>query len=89
MATETIRAACAKADLDPDKGKVTFHTLRHTYITRKLNANVPVPIVAALVDDDPAMILKVYSHIIEDDLAQYADAEPEETKLQPIVKEVI
>ena len=88
MATETIRTACAKAELDPDKGKVTFHTLRHTYITRKLLANVPVTVVAALVDDDPTMILRVYSHIIEDDLAAYADVEPEESKQQPIVSEV-
>ncbi len=83
METKVIRAACKAAKLDATKGAVTFHTLRHTYISRKLIAKVPVTVVADLVDDDPAMILERYSHLIEDDLAAYADIEPEESKQKP------
>ncbi len=50
----------AKAGL-PDG--VTFHTLRHTAITLALEAGQSLKVVAEMVGDDEATILRVYAHV--------------------------
>ena len=52
-------------DLMCERENITYftpHFLRHTFVTIQLSNNIPVSTVAALVDDTPETIYKVYTH---------------------------
>lgn len=42
---------------------LTLHSLRHTYASWMTLAGVPVTVVAALMGDDPKMVLSTYAHL--------------------------
>ncbi|RFS83731.1 hypothetical protein D0T12_22225 [Actinomadura spongiicola] len=51
-----------------------LHDLRHVHATTLLLAGVPVHVVAArLGHADPAITLRVYAHVINEQLAEAAD----------------
>jgi integrase len=60
---ERLRRRFAKKGVRPLK----FHCTRHTFITRALEAGKPVKRVSEWVGATPAVILKHYSHILDDD----------------------
>ncbi len=60
-----LDAAAAAAGLP---AWVTPYTLRHTCASLLAQQGVPVPTAAAMLGHDPAMFLRVYSHLYPDDL---------------------
>jgi integrase len=74
---QDIREIVSAIGLDPDV--VTLYSLRHSYIVHSLKLNVPIRIVAALVDSSVAMIEKHYSKHI----ARHSDEIARRALLQP------
>lgn len=71
MASEAWRKATAGMDLAPRCG---FHSLRHFHASQLLSAGIGVPAVAArLGHANPAITLKVYSHVMAGDEARILD----------------
>jgi integrase len=44
--------------------RIRLHDLRHTHATHALTSGVPVHVVAARIGDDPALVLRTYSHLL-------------------------
>ena len=57
----TFKAIIKRAGI-PDCG---LHSLRHTFVTQLLAKGKRIEEVAALIGDNPATVLKTYSHVIE------------------------
>ena len=65
MAPETIQKDCRAAGIEVEnhKGKLTFHSLRHTCASFMVNAGVPVNTVQAVMrHSDPTLTLRYYTH---------------------------
>ena len=50
-----------------------LHDLRHLHATTLLLAGVPVHVVAAQLDADPAVTLRVYSHVLREHATAVGD----------------
>ena len=65
MASETIQKDCRAAGIEVDnhRGKITFHSTRHTCATFMINAGVPVNTVQAIMrHSTPELTLRYYTH---------------------------
>jgi integrase len=58
--SEAFRQHIAAAGLP----RIRLHDLRHTHATHALTSGVPVHVVAARIGDDPAIVLRTYSHLL-------------------------
>ena len=63
MLGRKYRRAAVAAGLPPG---TTSHDLRHHYASVLLDAGEPVHAVAARIGDTPAMVLRVYGHLMPD-----------------------
>ncbi len=69
---QTIRTLNATTQ-GPVLPMIRFHDLRHTHATLLLKAGVPVHVVAArLGHADPALTLRVYAHVLQDQAVEVA-----------------
>jgi integrase len=48
--------------------RIRLHDTRHTAATLMLSGGTPVPVVAAILGDDPAVVLRTYAHAIPSDV---------------------
>jgi integrase len=78
----SLMTVLIKAHNDPEDGErpsdplphARLHDLRHIHATTLLLAGVPVHVVAArLGHADPSITLRVYAHVINDQLTEAAD----------------
>jgi integrase len=53
--------------------RTRFHDLRHTHATLLLLAGIPIHVVAARLGDDPATVLRVYSHLLKNTQQEAAE----------------
>lgn len=60
-----------KCDLNDD---ITFHTFRHSFITRAIHNGVPVDVVKKVVGHSSiAVTIDIYTHTTQDIVSQYVD----------------
>lgn len=71
---KSVKKAFAEAVKRAKLEHVTPHTLKHTYVTWLLRAEVPIWQVAGLTNTSPATISKVYGHHAQTDLKAAANA---------------
>jgi integrase len=77
LVADLIRAHNSLVPVDDPDGRLPsarLHDLRHVHATTLLLAGVPVHVVAArLGHADPSVTLRVYAHVIRDQVAEAAD----------------
>jgi len=76
LVADLIRAHNSSAAGDDPDGLLPharLHDLRHVHATTLLLTGVPVHVVARLGHADPSVILRVYAHVIRDQVAEAAD----------------
>ncbi len=61
-----LREACVIAKIKP---AISFHILRHTYVSRLVMRGVPMPVVAQQIGDSEAITAKHYAHLAPDYVA--------------------